>query len=213
MEVTGDASLWPGLFDDQFMSQIIGLVLDGWEAFDKPVRNEREVPISRRFCCSLRQHRNRRLLPFRIEWESPELDLGSSEELGRIDLRFSHSPNPREDVYFAFECKRLNVVDSAGRRRSLAGKYVKDGMMRFVEGKYARNLDKGGMLGYVMDGDVAGAIGLVGESITERRVELRCRNGGLQPSSIRPLDSRVKETLHSLDSGRFMIHHLFLAIG
>ncbi len=141
------------------------------------------------------------------------MDLESGEELGRIDLRFSHCPNPREDVYFALECKRLNVVGKAGRWRSLSGEYVKKGMMRYVEGKYAGGLDKGGMLGYVMDGDVPGAIGAVGRSITERRVGLKLVNGGLERSSIVPADERVRETRHSFDSRRFVIHHVFVAVG
>ena len=211
MEVTGDPSLWSNLVPDRFMPQIIALVMDGWEAFDKPGRNDLEVRITRRLCHFLCARKNvSRELPFTI-WHESELGDAAGRQVGRIDMRFCHGY--REDVYFAFECKRLNVVGNAGRRDSLAGEYVGEGMMRYLEGKYAGGLDKGGMLGYVMDGDVAGAVGSVGKSIAVRRAELKCRNGGLQPSSIRPRDVRVKETHHSLDCGRFVIHHLFLAIG
>ncbi|MBM4038258.1 MAG: hypothetical protein FJ290_07050 [Planctomycetes bacterium] len=212
MDLTGDPSLWSDLVPDRFMPQIIALVLNGWESFEKPGTDDLEVPITKRFCCCLRDRKNQsRVLPFSIWWESPELDAATGTELGRIDLRFSHGH--REDVYFAFECKRLNVVGSGGRLPSLAGEYVQEGMMRYVEGKYAGSLDKGGMLGYVMNGDVPAAIGAVGRSITARRMELKLSNGGLERSSIVPAEDRVRETRHSLDRRGFVIHHLFVAVG
>jgi hypothetical protein len=41
-----------------------------------------------------------------------------------------------------------------GVRRSLADKYVKEGMQRFVDRKYARLVLHGAMLGYVLDEDI-----------------------------------------------------------
>lgn len=55
--------------------------------------------------------------------------------------------------YLAYECKRLNVIYSGGRQ-SLAGRYVVDGMMRFITEQYAEGLEVGCMLGYVLDGDL-----------------------------------------------------------
>jgi len=211
MSVGGDPSLWSNLVPDHFIPQIIALVLEGWETFDKHSRDDLEVPITMRFCCCLRAHKNRSRLLFRIEYESVELELESGTVVGRIDLRFCHGY--REDVYFAFECKRLNVVNRAGRRRSLATEYVRDGMMRFVEGKYAAGLDKGGMLGYVMNGAAPSAIETVGDAVACRRQQLRLTGADLERSSIRQDDARVRETRHELDSGLFVIHHLFLAVG
>ena len=55
--------------------------------------------------------------------------------------------------YLAYECKRLNVIES-GQWRSLATRYVTRGVTRFVSGKYAADLPVGCMLGYVMDGNL-----------------------------------------------------------
>ena len=85
--------------------------------------------------------------------------------------------------------------------------------MRFVEGKYGRGLDKGGMLGYVMDGDVPSAVSAVAGVVARRRKELRLTDGGLGRSAIRSDDSRLKETRHQLASGPFVIYHVFLAVG
>jgi hypothetical protein len=55
-----------------------------------------------------------------------------------------------EDVYLACECKRLNVPYKSGKK-ALVGEYVKDGIMRFIQGQYANGLPLAMMLGYVMD--------------------------------------------------------------
>ena len=57
-------------------------------------------------------------------------------------------------TYLAYECKRLNVIRQGGARRTLAGEYVNEGVMRFVTEQYAEDLPTGCMIGYVMDGDL-----------------------------------------------------------
>ncbi|MFP4057522.1 MAG: hypothetical protein ACLF0G_11700 [Candidatus Brocadiia bacterium] len=196
---------------DQFIPQIIGLVLEGWAVFEKPPEDALEVQITKKFCVCLRGCKRERHLPFRIWAESMELDPESGSERGRLDLRFVCGC--REDVYFAFECKRLNVVDHRGKRRSLAPEYVEQGMMRFVEGKYARGLDKGGMLGYVMDGRTLAAIEAVDKAVGRRRRQLRLVGAGLESSPVRPDEPRVRQTRHELAVGPLLIHHVFLAVG
>ena len=66
-------------------------------------------------------------------------------------------------------CKRLNVKGA-----SLAREYVREGMMRFVTGKYSPELPIGGMIGYVMDGNVEAASRSVIEQIVSGSNELRC---------------------------------------
>jgi hypothetical protein len=57
-----------------------------------------------------------------------------------------------EDVYVAYECKRLNVPYRTGVS-NLCGEYVKDGLMRFVTGQYSNGLPLAMMIGYVMNGN------------------------------------------------------------
>lgn len=66
--------------------------------------------------------------------------------------------------YLAYECKRLNVNFKSGFQ-SLATYYVTQGMMRFVTEQYAQGLAVGGMIGYVMDGDVSSARSHVDQAI------------------------------------------------
>lgn len=211
MNVGGDPSLWAVLFPDGLVARLIDLVFGAWATFPQPAVTDREVPITKRFCVCLRAHRNRSETPFAIEWESPELDPCSGEERGRIDLKFVHGH--RETVYFALECKRLNVVFPSRKRESLASEYVQEGMMRFIGGKYARELDKGGMLGYVMDGDVPSAIRAVASAVKARRDALRMADGSLERSSVLPNERRARESRHSVGRRPLAIHHLFVAVG
>lgn len=55
-----------------------------------------------------------------------------------------------ENVYLACECKRLNVPFKSGLK-GLVGKYVDDGLMRFITGQYSNGLPLAMMLGYVMN--------------------------------------------------------------
>ena len=70
-------------------------------------------------------------------------------------------------LYLAYECKRLRVVLSSGFRH-LADRYVDEGMMRFLVGKYAPGLLFGTMLGYVMDSNVDSAFQNVCDAICQR---------------------------------------------
>jgi hypothetical protein len=210
MGYAGNPESWADLFPDGLVPEIIDLVVTSWSGFTKPQPTDLEVPITKRFCVWLRGAKLDRQLPFNIWAESEELDQESGELIGRIDLRLVHGH--REEVYFAFECKRLNVV-RGDKRSSLAAEYVQEGMMRYVRGQYAGALDKGGMLGYVMDGKVSEAIDFVREAIDSRRELLRLGVGGsLSPYRVCPKQKQVGETNHKLDRGGFLIYHLFLGV-
>ena len=214
MTFRGDPDPWSDLFPDYLVPEIVGQVLQVWEALPAPAPDDKEVPITQSLCVLLRKDKNRSRFPFRIELESSELSLATGEVVGRVDLHFSSGY--REDVYFALECKRLNVRSAGGHRRSLAKAYVDDGIMRFVAEKYGRGLDKGGMLGYVMDGDVASAVAAVDAQVKKQRQRILLRgHGGLRSSSIMPQMDHIRETLHarSRRTRSILIHHLFLGVG
>jgi hypothetical protein len=105
-------------------------------------------------------------------------------------------------------------VVAEGKRSSLAGKYVEEGMARFVTGQYAQGLDKGGMVGYVMDGQLDDAILAVKDAVESRRKLLKmAKKATLDESSLRPNDKQVKETEHRQAKRPFLIHHIFLPVG
>jgi len=208
MVIAGSLDPWSDLFPDNLIPDIIDLVLEAWQQFRCASAVELEIRITQRFRAVLRQFKKLRRLPVTIHRECWE-DDAAGVALGRIDLRFLHGYE--EDVYFAFECKRLNVNFPSGKQ-SLASDYTgTDGMMCYVNGQYGGSLTSGGMLGYVMDGDVPAATLSVAGSIRARRQALKMdTTGELPESSVRPGIEGVKETIHRLEDRLFVIHHLFL---
>jgi len=209
--VIGDAEIWSDTFPDQLIPRVVDLILNTWSGFDKPTSADHEVPVTRRFKHALKQAKDLQRLPVRLEREPAEDDSRTGEELGRIDLKFLPAVSAREEIYLAFECKRLNVLEN-GARRTLAPEYVKEGMLRFVTGQYAASVYHGGMIGYVLDGRCDDAIQFVGQNVSARANELRMNSPArLEQSTLRPAINLIRETRHNLEPSRsFCLHHLFL---
>ena len=92
--------------------------------------------------------------------------------------------------------KRLNVPRDDGRR-SLAKKYVMDGLSRFTTGQYSENLPVGCMLGYVLDGDVKSVASSVQAKIIEHREHVALLlhpSGGRSGPASWDLDSRPRSS-------------------
>lgn len=211
MAIVGNSSLWADTFPDYLIPDILDLVLSAWEVFSKPKIDDHEVPITKRFRSTLRQQRDLVRLPVRIDREIPEDDSEGNEK-GRIDLRFTSVQRISEDVYFAFECKRLNIVSKNGKRESLAKNYVVDGMMRYITSQYASGLLCGGMIGYIMNSDSKTAIKAVDKAIYTQCKELRISPPrGLCKSSLIQNNPQIQETTHIL-TRQFVIHHVFLPL-
>ncbi|MFP4121718.1 hypothetical protein [Coleofasciculus sp.] len=209
--IIGNLDPWADTFPRGLIPEILEMVVSEWASFPQPNSNDHEVPITRRFRLVLIQSKNIKKLPVRIDREIPEDNFETGEEVGRIDLRFTHGY--REDVYFTFECKRLNIIRKDNQRESLATQYVEEGMMRFITSQYASGLLNGGMIGYIMNGDIKTALQAVNRGVESRCQELRINPpSGLCTSSLIPTNTQVKETLHNLESRKLTIHHVFLPV-
>lgn len=207
--IFGSLDPWSDVFPEGLIPHILDLVISAWAEFPRPNRDDHEVPITQKFRSVLIRNKNLIRLPVSISREVPEDDLRTGNELGRIDLIFTHGN--REDVYFSFECKRLNVVLN-GRRKILATEYMKAGMMRYITSQYAASLLHGGMIGYILDGDSTTAINRINEEIKKHCKELKINSPEkLYKSSIRPNDKQVRETKHQIELRQFIIHHVFLS--
>ena len=90
-----------------------------------------------------------------IEYQFEPFGIGANGvQFSKGIIDFAAIIDQDRDTYLAFECKRLNVVQSGGRQ-SLATPYVQEGVMRFITEQYAEGLPFGCLLGYVLDSDVA----------------------------------------------------------
>jgi hypothetical protein len=214
LSVTGAADNWIELLETM-LPNILRLVVDVWDDLPKPPVDNKEDAITEALCRALRKSKIGRDLPFYIEIQRIELDPAPGEELGRLDIAFLPTglPGaPDESIYFCLECKRLNAVVN-GKKRPGGSEYVTNGMARFVSGQYANAVRHGGMLGYVLDGDIAGATANVESNVSGQHVSLRMEPPGvLQSSSVIAETPTVRESRHSRagQSVKFCIHHLFV---
>ena len=110
--------------------------------------------------------------------------------------------------YLAYECKRLNVRHG-GTRSSLATRYVKDGMMRFLTEQYAEGLPVGGMLGYVLDGDLAFALTQVSAAIAAHESPLSLIAGPNSGIAVMGIE-RFSTDHYRATKARIQLRHVLL---
>jgi len=131
---------------------------------------------------------------------------GAKFSKGKIDIAVLL--DQERERYVAYECKRLNVIHE-GTRASLAARYVKDGMMRFLTEQYAEGLPVGCMLGYVMDGDLPFARTQVNFAIDAHKTQLGNINGA--PASEAAQGVERFSTLHQrADASVIELRHVLL---
>ena len=211
MAVIGVPTEWIG-FIDPMVPVILNLVIASWEGLTPPAADETEDNITNELCRVLQQNRTVRGLMFQIRPQVVELEPMPGEDLGRMDIAFIPLV-PREDIYFCLECKRLNVVKD-GKTRTYASEYVNLGMLRFITGQYSKAVRHGGMLGYVLDGDLPKAMSNVEVNLRKQhRVLCMTAPGGFVASASLAADGRARETHHRRpqETETFQIHHLFMA--
>jgi hypothetical protein len=212
MTLIGSPDDWVNLIDSQ-VPDILALVLDTWGTLPTPASNELEDHVTNRLCAALQRCPNRQAYPFHIRSQTVILEPDSGNELGRMDIAFLPFV-PSDEIYFCLECKRLNVRGGDGVRAYYA-EYVRFGMLRFVRGQYASAVRNGGMLAYVLNGDVTGAMAGIEGNIRAMHQDLGMDSpGAFDPSSVRPTDERARETRHrrAANPAPFLIHHLFVAV-
>jgi len=173
----GVLSVWPACRDaahsqDQSIQPV---KRNRRSARTKAARRRLEDPITRNLVRRLKlvpQLRGRFHVVSQLEIINECID-NDPDPLGYIDIAILFFID-EDEACLALECKRLNVNGA-----SLAGKYVADGMMRFVSGKYVPAAPVGGMIGYVMDGRVENPSLAVIEQIRSSLAELRCAESSI----------------------------------
>lgn len=197
---------WPVLFPEDEVPGMIGDVLDACQNLARPSKTAKrpEEAISKQVFQRLRKLPKYRSGPLEPHLESwlPDLDA-------RADIRFSCGRGL--DTYFVFEAKRLFVTYPLGKKDSLVRGYVREGMMRFVSGKYAPFQQASAMLGYVHDATGACAREALAVEIGRNAEELRLVRGVAH--SLISSRYQVDDSLHRLDHNReFLIYHLLVLV-
>lgn len=170
----GDPSIWlkhvRGIHD-----KVLQSIIDVWpNCANRFNATSSENKMTDQLALDLRQHPHVRNL-FRIESQYKLLDAsafnGDVVTKGYIDFVVIFDLN--QDHYLAYECKRLNATFPSGSR-TLADKYVDEGLMRYVSAQYAQEMPFATMIGYVLDGDLSKALSEVTSQIQKKKNKLLC---------------------------------------
>lgn len=211
MNVVGTSDNFSPLFPDDFLENIVGRVFVAWNRIPKPITEVLETRITKLLRHQYAYDPIIKQLPFQVRRELAIDDPATGEELGRIDLCLLHGNE--EDVYFAFECKRLNVTFPSGRFESLAADYVgPEGIGRFISQKYARGQQHGGMIGYVFNGDIDAARIAINKQLARHAKDLSIVSRRLEICGLLPENDQLSETRHSINDGAMAIYHLLLPV-
>lgn len=87
-----------------------------------------------------------------VKVHTPEMRRGkkSVKEASEIDLKLYRPLDlQRDDFYFAWECKLLGI-----KNKDHVGRYISNGIMRFINSEYSSQRNRAGMIGYVEDGEI-----------------------------------------------------------
>jgi hypothetical protein len=206
----GDSTEWDGFILNGGVGLVMDLTLDAWRHTIAPAPDEHEDKTSVRLYATMVKKRDRQAHRFLIRYQDVEIDTDLAKVTGKKDIVFF--PGHDGDLYFCLEAKRLNARVK-GVMKSLADEYVKEGMQRFVTGKYSRHVHHAGMLGYVLDGDVLRAMANVLDNIRRQHVPLGMdAPGDWIESPHRMGDPQAKQTTHrrTHTPTRFQLQHLFV---
>lgn len=130
---------------------------------------------------------------------------GTPQKTFEVDFSFYFNTFPRDQRrYLAVEAKRLR-----GRGASLASTYVKQGVLRFVKGKYSLGHDHAVMLGYVVVPPFVSAIDKVKAAMDGHAHETHERTGFSPNTFFGPYPSTYVSRHEQIGAGRpFTLVHL-----
>lgn len=210
MNIIGSFDLFADTFPPSLLPWVFRTLFKEWNNFPRTTRNPLENRITKPFVGHLQSCQETRQLPFFFDVNVKLVDAEKDTETGELDIRVMHGKRPK--VFFAFECKRLNVIRN-GKYSSQAGEYVgENGMGCFLSGQYDGGSDCGGMIGYVMDNDVQKAITAINKALKTYEDSLKIKQPvKLKISSLLSgKDYPCYETAHMNIENDFKIYHVIL---
>ena len=149
------------------------------------------------------------------EIHTPAMYTGavSTRKALKIDIRLFHPWMNYNQVYFAWECKRVGDKRVNTDYSALVSRYITEGILRFLDEKYAAGLDDAGMLGYVLAGGVINIVADINRSMSHpRRARRLSPSDHLVPAPAIDTFTDVYRSQHTRAASQrtIRLHHLFL---
>lgn len=207
----GDSTVWLKPFQD-INDRILLVIKDIWpdcasrfncQSLENKITDQLAVMLQRSPC----SRSNWLIIP---QYKSLDKDFnGDVVTKGFIDFVVFITLD--QEVYIAYECKRLNVKFPSGFK-SLADKYIDEGVMRYISAQYAQGLPFSVMIGYVLDNDIPIAIDAISKQIKKKAGKLCCNSN----PKIKKLPAvsfiRRFSTFHNRPEKDIEIQHLLLPL-
>lgn len=174
------------------------------------VTNSFENDMSRRLKWWIQDEHHDANRPWSVSSQAEEValdDKGNIVVTGKPDLWLNVG-----SMQILYECKRLNILDKNGNLSRNQKQYTdKNGILRFTSEKYSSRTRICGMIGFVMDGDLADAQTSVVNSIHQ----CSSPKAVINPKKPFPCGNSYRlKTKHKADTGKLLhIHHLLLPVG
>lgn len=145
------ASSWKTAFRNGFEERYIKLVVDSYKEVKKSskgVENPWENTRRNMLCSQMQKDKGKYGITFNI---APERGVWDEQfkDKGRIDICCYLSE--LDDQYIAFECKRFLKKDLCPSY--INSEYYGQGIRRFEENVYSQNVNVGGMIAFLEEGD------------------------------------------------------------
>lgn len=145
------------------------------------------------------------LMDFLFNREVPE-----DNNLGRTDIKIE-TQNTFIDTkaYYIIECKRLDSQNQTGTT-GLNGKYISDGICRFVSGKYSTYKNTNGMIGFIVQPiDIHKNTICINGLLANQNFQTNT-NFNLQPRKVKDDFEYCYCSTHSTGKQEIVIYHLML---
>lgn len=212
-----DQSNAVGQGDEEYIRAIIKTVLEitiiSWShvlARGEVCSSTQEPEIAGCLYREMYAEKRRRLGPKSVPRFEEEVGTRSSLNLrrtdGRIDFKVMYSFD--EDEYFGIECKRIS-----SNNNKLVKKYVNEGLLRFIDGKYSLGHDWAAMLGFVVDGKSIECIKMVADYLTKAKGKNRMKSDWTTETRFGPQRDLYRTRHHQRGRSSLMtVLHLFLTV-
>jgi hypothetical protein len=200
------------LLPDDFVPELLELVLRAWQKVEVFKIPDRQIEI--RISALLKDRMVQEIdagpdLPFLVVSEQQVTDPVTGKQESRIDFDVHHRAYKikGQKPYFTFEAKPLRCPDANN------DEYI-DEMKRFITDEKKVAPAFCGMLGYVMDGEVAKAFHSLQKSIKKKAVDLGMLDGScMTPCGDLPHPPHgVTDHDCAARNSNLVLHHLLLAV-
>jgi len=188
-------------------------VIDG----DKQIKPEefiRNVLISKKYLRNRTFKSNFGIKNLEFNPESGELNETEKSIIGNHDIKVSGLSaeifgEADEEIYFSFECKRLN------NRQQNANEYVISGIRRYIEKKYSSKMPISGMIGFVEEREPKYFVKQINEKLSElNQKNILFTEQYLQQYDINEDFDNLYNSIHKkIDKNEIHIYHFMLNIG